>query len=250
MQEPRRPRFFIPAEDPASASSFREGGRLILPETEAHHAAHVLRLKVGDAIELFDGSGGSASASVAAVKHGAVTVEVRQVYRRAERPAPVIRLAFAVPKGNRLDWLLEKAAELGVAALAPIRFARSVAGTGELSSAKRRRWLGHCIAAAKQAGLDFLPAIEDLRTLDEFLAAAERPGIYGDLSDHARPIAGVLKGHAPSISIVVGPEGGLTDEERQALDAAGFVPVRLGHTTLRIETAAVALTAVVIAWHA
>jgi 16S rRNA (uracil1498-N3)-methyltransferase len=219
---------------------------LILPETEAHHAAHVLRLKPGDAIELFDGSGGSASASVAAVKHGAVAVEIRQVYRRAERPAPVIRLAFAVPKGNRLDWLLEKAAELGVAALAPIRFERSVAGTGELSSAKRRRWLGHCIAAAKQAGLDFLPAIEDLRTLDEFLAAAERPGIYGDLSDHARPIAEVLEGHAPPV-IVIGPEGGLTDAERRALDAAAFIPVRLGPTTLHIETAALALTAAVIA---
>jgi 16S rRNA (uracil1498-N3)-methyltransferase len=241
-----RPRFYVP--------DLTEGAEVALPQTEAHHAAHVLRLAPGAAVELFDGCGRAAGARIATVRRGDVTAVVESVRGPVARAGPAVHLAFAVPKGSRLDWLLEKATELGAAALRPVRFERSVAGAGEFSEAKREKWLAHAIAAAKQSGLDYLPTIEDPLPLEKF-AAACGPGIYGDLAADARPIAEVLRSLAAGgtqklergIVVAVGPEGGLTEAERGALRAGGFVPVRLGHTTLRIETAAVAILAAVIA---
>jgi 16S rRNA (uracil1498-N3)-methyltransferase len=241
-----RARFYVP--------DLAEGAEMALPPTEAHHTAHVLRLAPGAAVELFDGCGRAAGARIATVRRGDVTVRVESVRGPVARPGPAVHLGFAVPKGSRLDWLLEKATELGAAALRPVRFERSVAGAGEFSEAKREKWLAHAIAAAKQSGLDYLPTIEDPLPLEEF-AAAGGPGIYGDLAADARPIAEVLQSLAADgtqklelgLVVVVGPEGGLTDTERAALRAGGFTPVRLGHTTLRIETAAVAILAAIAA---
>ena len=241
-----RARFYVP--------DLAEGTEVALPPTEAHHAAHVLRLAPGAAVELFDGCGRAASARISTVRRGDVTATVEGVRGPAARPGPAVHLGFAVPKGSRLDWLIEKATELGVATLRPVRFERSVAGAGEFLEAKRAKWLAHAIAAAKQSGLDYLPAIEDPLPLEKF-AAAGGPGIYGDLAADAQPIAQALRSLAAGgpqklargLAVVVGPEGGLTEAERAALRAGGFTPVRLGRTTLRIETAAVAILAAVSA---
>ena len=257
-----RPRFFVPTD--TAGSAFSVGQELDLPPTEAHHAAHVLRLKTGAEIDLFDGRGGSASGRIVRAHHGEVTASIDEVRPAVERPLPRIHLAFAVPKGNRLDWLLEKASELGVAVLQPVRFDRSVAGGDDLSAAKRDRWLGHCIAAAKQACVDFLPEIEPPLPLDAYAATLRSViAIYGDLTPDTRPLANVVRSLSSktgrsleaeggqtlsqTIHIIVGPEGGLPDAERRTLAAAGALPVRLGPTTLRIETAAVALVAAVVA---
>ena len=241
-----RARFYVP--------DLTEGAEVALPPTEAHHAAHVLRLTPGAEVELFDGCGRAATARIATVRRSDVTARVESVRGPIARQGPEVRLAFAVPKGNRLDWLLEKATELGVASLRPVRFERSVAGKGEFSEAKRAKWLAHAIAAAKQSGLDYLPIIENPLPLEKF-AAAGGPGIYGDLAADAQPIGEVLRRLAPAgpqnldrgLTVVVGPEGGLTEAERARLRAGGFTAVRLGHTTLRIETAAVALVAAIAA---
>jgi 16S rRNA (uracil1498-N3)-methyltransferase len=238
-----RARFYVP--------DLTEGAEVALLPTEAHHAAHVLRLAPGAAVELFDGRGRAAEARITAVRRGEVAAAVERVRGPQPRPAPRVRLAFAIPKGNRLDWLLEKAAELGVARLAPVRFARSVAGAGEFSAAQRTRWLGHCIAAAKQSGLAWLPEIEDPLPLADLLVQPQA-GLFGDLAADALSVpqaVAQLRGGAAvgGLTVVVGPEGGLTGDERAALHAAGLLPVRLGRTTLRIETAAVALVAAAIA---
>lgn len=255
----RPPRFFVAPTNAASAG-FSEGQPVDLPPTEAHHATGVLRLKVGDRLELFDGLGGAALGRLTRVKRGEAEAVVETVRPPARRPQPLIHLGFAVPKGSRLDWLLEKTAELGVAGLRPVLFERSVAGGDDLSPAKRQRWLGHCIAAAKQAGCDFLPTIGDPLSLAAFLGETRgQPGIYGDLApdaagvpDALRRAAGAAGGPETAVGpatlyIVVGPEGGFVDAERNILRQAGFLAVRLGWTTLRIETAAVALTAAVLA---
>jgi len=277
MRQPQdQPRFYVP--------DLPEAGEVRLPPAEAHHAAHVLRVRPGAAAELFDGRGRAARARILAVRRGEVVAAVEAAGGPAAQPQPRVRLAFAVPKGSRLDWLLEKATELGVAALAPVRFERSIAGWGEFSEAKRGRWLGRCIAAAKQARLDWLPEIEAPLPLADFLAAAgAHPGVFGDLGADALPIARAVMqllhagchafaplrkhGHrqpesvlsqakawhpatAPppvGLTVLIGPEGGLTDVERAAARSAGLLPVHLGRTTLRIETAAVALVAAVIA---
>jgi 16S rRNA (uracil1498-N3)-methyltransferase len=247
------PRFFVPGEFPSAEgtpesrpSPFIVGQEVTLPTGEAHHAAHVLRLREGAAVEVFDGDGAAAAARITEVRKGSVTVSVIEVRPKIVRPEPLVHLAFAVPKGNRLDWLLEKATELGVAALVPLRFQRSVAGGEDPSAAKRERWLGHTIAAAKQAGLRWLPRLENPQTLEHFISTLhETSGVFGDLGPEALPLVRALGrlDRTRPVSIVVGPEGGLTPTEREALIKAGLAPVRIGSTTLRIETAAIALIA-------
>ena len=237
------PRFFIPV-DPDSTPG--RDAVIALPATEAHHAAHVLRLREGNPVELFDGRGGVAQGSIEYVRKGEVRVRIDAVHQRQERPLPRLHLAFAVPKGRRLDWLLEKATELGAASLEPVRFERSVAGPDDLSGARRERWLGHCIAAAKQARLDFLPDLAPPAALAHF-AAMMRPGIYGHVGRGALPVTEAVArlGQVQAISILIGPEGGLTEDERALLDRAGLIAVRLGRTVLRVETASLALLAAV-----
>jgi len=259
--DPRR-RFFISSEEDTSAPAagretgppaFAAGRRLPLDATEAHHAARVLRLRAGDAVELFDGAGGTAQARLTEVRRGSVTAQVEVVRPRRERPAPILHAAFAVPKGRRLAWLLEKATELGAASLRPILFERSVAGGGELSPGQRRRWRSHCIAAAKQSGLDFLPAIEAPASLASYAAGPRTGlGLYGSLAEDARPLSAAVPGgggERPVYYVVVGPEGGLTAGEREALRRGGFSPVSLGRSVLRTETAVVALISGILALH-
>ena len=255
MTDRSLPRFFVSPSDGAAGPALETGRRLVLSPAEAHHAVHVLRLRAGDPVEVFDGRGGSAEARLAEVARGAVTVVVETVRAPLVAPAPALRLAFAVPKGKRLDWLLEKATELGAARLAPVRFARSVAGGEALSPTARRRWEARCMAAAKQSGRAHLPVIEPVAPLADALPpeGAGAAGVFGDTGAAARPVTGALAGlPSPSafgaVHMYVGPEGGLTAAERRRLAGAGLVGVRLGATVLRTETAAVALLAVVSAW--
>jgi len=236
------PRFYVP-DLPAAA-----GLDVTLPPGESHHAAHVLRLRAGAAVELFDGRGTRATGRVAEVRRRGVRVTVEAIHAAEARCGPVVHLAFAVPKGSRLDWLLEKATELGAASLQQVIFERSVAGTARPTQTGRERLLGHCVAAAKQAGTDFLPDLADPVPLADLLARPwEGVRLVGDLGEAALPLADALGGRAGEILVLVGPEGGLTDAERERVLAAGFVPVQIGRTTLRIETAALALLAAVMA---
>ena len=242
----KRPRFFVP-DLPADAPARAE-----LPPAEAHHALHVLRLRAGAAVELFDGRGQRAEGHIADVARRRVAVAVERAWTES-RPAPgapgLVHLAFAVPKGSRADWLVEKATELGLASLRPTIFERSVAGKEPLSAAKRERWLGHCAAAAKQAQVNWLPAIEDAAPIGDVLTRASGALILvGDTTADAMPVLEAMARRADEeILLVVGPEGGLAEGERTLLRAAGAVAVRLGRSVLRIETAAVALAAAVIA---
>jgi len=227
--------------------------RVVLSAEESHHAAAVLRLRPGALVELFDGTGRVARGSILQTSRGTVTVAVNG-RRSVARGAPVVHLAFAVPKAKRLNWLLEKSTELSAASLTPAVFRRSVAGaTGDKPpSSGPRRWMAHCIPAAKQCGLNFLPQIRPSAPLETFLSSCPAGmRLLGDCSEGAAPLqealtsADTLDGDAHVV--LVGPEGGLTDDERQAALAADFLPVRLGETTLRTETAAVALLAAVVA---
>ena len=210
----------------------------------------VLRVGVGTEVELFDGQGGLTTGKVIEAGRGRLTVGIA-ARSHLPRPSPVVHLGFAVPKGKRLDWLLEKATELSAASLTPVIFQRSVAGGGELSDSKRRRWQAHCLAAAKQCGLNWLPEILPPQPLHEFLALSKDGlGILGHAAAEAASLATVIsqwRGGQP-IRLLVGPEGGLTDAELATARKAGFLPARLGRTTLRVETAAVALLAAIVAY--
>ena len=214
-----------------------------LPSTEAHHALHVMRLSAGDVVEVFDGSGQVVIGRLQPDGRKAASVSVTD--RRSVEPptGPAVTLAFAVPKGKRLDWLLEKATELGAASLAPVVFERSVVRP-ELTARTRERWRAATISAAKQCGAGLLPEIRDPQPIAEHLASGKADvGLLGDvdgtpLAKHAADVAA-----AESVTLLVGPEGGLTDAERSGAAEAGFIPVRVGAYTLRVETAATALLA-------
>ncbi|MFB3892036.1 MAG: 16S rRNA (uracil(1498)-N(3))-methyltransferase [Phycisphaerae bacterium] len=251
----RQYRLYAPVLAGAAADApGRQGALVPLPEGEVHHAWTVLRLKDGERVEVFDGTGLSAHGTLIGAGRRGLSVRIERLNPPAQRRGPAVHLAFAVPKGNRLDWLLEKATELGAASLRPVIFERSVAGGGELSDAKRQRWLGHCVSAAKQCGLDFLPEIIPPAGLRVFLAglpaaavpsaAASVVRIVGDGSPRTPPLASVLAGRrAREVCILVGPEGGLSEDEAAEVWQAGFAPARVGWTTLRIETAAIAMLA-------
>lgn len=238
-------RFFVP-EIPAGPPC-----RVDLPPDEARHARTVLRLGPGAPVELFDGRGTVGPGTVASVARSGVTISVAAA-ARLERPRPLVHLAFAAAKPKRLDRLLEQASELGAASLRAVVFQRSVVGRDVLTDSKRRRWHAHCLAAAKQSGLNFLPELHPAVSLAEYLALVGATGdlcLLGDPGQDAAPIARAAEAenHADAIHLLIGPEGGLTGPERADALAGGFVPVRLGATVLRIETAAVALLAAVTA---
>lgn len=224
-----------------------EGHLVELGQAEAHHATHVLRLRAGAAVELFDGRGGRAQGRIAHVRRSEATVEIVERLPVAQPLLPRLHLGFAVPKGKRLDWLLEKATELAAASLRPVVFERSVAGEDELSDHKRQRWLGHCVSAAKQCGLDMLPDLLPPASVHDFACAASSAGwlcLVGDLSGPClTPAQALTRRQERDVALLVGPEGGLADAERHLLGEADFLSVRTGSTTLRIETAAVALLA-------
>lgn len=221
-------------------------GEVLLSKEEAHHVRDVLRLRAGDAVELFDGQGGCSSGEVFRADRKGVVV--RAAAPRRDPPARLrLHAAFAVPRGKRLDWLLEKAVELGVASLQPVRFARSVAGGEDLTEGKGNRWFAHCVAAAKQCGLNFLPERKNIQPLSEFLSSGgEALRLAGDLGPEAVPMRTAWNpADSPPADVIllVGPEGGFTPAEREDIRRAGYRFVRLGRTTLRTETAVVALLA-------
>jgi 16S rRNA (uracil1498-N3)-methyltransferase len=226
--------------------------RAALTGAEAHHAAAVLRLASGSPVELFDGDGRLARGTIESVSTKRLVVALKEV-TTTERPRPPVHLGFAVPKGKRLDWLLEKATELGAASLRAVVFTRSVAGRPHATdlacpkaTAKHRRWRVHCVAAAKQCGLLHLPDLPPPQTVAEFLDSAP-PGLrlVGMADESARPLAEVIDAaETPEeVTVLIGPEGGLTDDELARVRRVGFQSARLGRTTLRVETAAVALLA-------
>lgn len=242
-QTSRKRRFFTPDLPDTPGESVE------LPSEQAHHATGVLRLGSGAAVELFDGRGTVATGHFTDVGRRRATVLIDAI-DRAPRPQPQIHVAFAVPKGERTDWLLEKATELGAASLQPVLFERSVAGGADLSEQKRRRWLGHCISAATQCELNFLPEIRDPISLADFLRGGDDTlDILGDCADDSPGLLSALGAaeRGRDIRLLIGPEGDFTPAERAAAVEAGMIPARLGTTTLRVETAAIALLAAVTA---
>jgi len=224
---------------------------ILLDAAEAHHALHVLRMRPGDGVELFNGNGTVARGILRSAGHRDVLVGIESRSACPPPAPPAIHLAFAAAKGKRLDWLIEKATELGASSLQQVIFDRSPPASRRTSEAKRRKVLAHCVSAAKQCGLNFLPELRDSEALEGILARPDDSlRILGDASPGAAGLAEALADTPCQrpVLLLVGPEGGLTDTERSDALDAGFAPVRIAETTLRVETAAIALLAAVTAF--
>jgi len=228
------PRFF--AED-------LSGEVVALSASESRHALGVLRLRAGAQVEVFDGTGALAAGTLEIAGRGRATVRVATRQAPQPRPAPIVTLGFAVPKGRRLDVLLEKATELDAAVLAPVVFARSVAAP-KWTAHVCNRWRAVCIAAAKQSRSARLPEIVAPQPLGRFLASAgDGVRVLGDPAGASTVPEALRVQPGAAVTILIGPEGGLNPAERDDAVAAGFVPVRLGRNVLRVETAGIAFLA-------
>ncbi len=236
------PRFFCP---PPLAL----GALGTLPETSAHHAKRVLRLEPGDDVVLFDGRGGQYAGKI---EFRGAQVRVRVLAHSAvEREAPLeIVLAQSVASGERMDWLVGKAVELGVARIVPLQSERCVVRLSEERAARRQRhWRQIVENACEQCGRNRLPEIGPVIGLRRFLAESAQASQARVLLDPqaASGLAALEPGPPPGVVLLAGPEGGFTDEERLAALACGFLGVRLGARVLRAETAGLAASAALLA---
>jgi 16S rRNA (uracil1498-N3)-methyltransferase len=218
------------------------GVRVSLEGSAASHLTRVLRLRAGDALTLFNGHGGEYAATIAASRDGRLSVEV-QVARAVERESPLaLTLAQCVSRGERMDLIVQKATELGVSALVPVFSERSVVRL-EAKRAERRldHWRAIAIAACEQCGRNRLPEVAAPVTLPDFVKRQDA-GTRVLLSPAAAARIAELA-RAGAVTVLIGPEGGLTDAEEKSAVSAGFAPVRLGPRVLRTETAALAALA-------
>lgn len=216
-----------------------------LSNEESRHAIASLRARVGDRVTLFDGSGGESEGSITAVDGKRLVVSAADVTRSEAYDVPLrVTLAVAMPKTHRQGYLIEKCTELGAAAIWPVLAERSVTKSGGSASA---RWARRAVEACKQSSRRWVPAIEKPVPLAEtFRRAGEMDAAgWADTLPTGRSIRSLLEGVPREGSVVVwiGPEGGWTDAERRAATECGAVPLHLGPTVLRTETAAVAVCA-------
>ena len=219
------------------------GARVRLTGSAAAHVSRVLRLRPEDALTLFNGTGGEFAATIVGITKEAVTVVVGEA-RPAERESPLaLTLAQGISRGERMDLVVQKATELGVTTLAPLITERSVVRLNAAQAARRsEHWRAIALAACEQSGRNRPPRLLPPATLGEFLhsgGAATRlllaPGAAVRLAEIPRP--------AGEVQVLIGPEGGLTQQEQARAHAAGFLGVRVGPRVLRTETAAIAALA-------
>lgn len=271
----RLTRCFVP-------SALAPGSVVTLPETAALHVTRVLRLRPGAALTLFDGRGGEYEARLlepdagAGGRNGArsgVQVEVGE-HHVVEREAPLpITLLQCLARGERMDWVVQKATELGVAAIVPLASRYSVVQLDAASAARRlAHWRGIAAGACEQCGRNRVPRVTDVCAVEEACAAAAASdppplrlllspeatvtlpqALQRAVQERASPHRGgagtgtVARTHAagPPVALLVGPEGGLAEPELAAAQADGFLPCSLGPRILRAETAPIAALAAI-----
>jgi len=225
------------------------GGQVVeVTGEEAHHAVAVRRLRVGERVLLTDGRGATATGAVASTGKRRLGVDVVDV-RREPRPAPDLVVVQALPKGDRGELAVEVLTEVGVATVVPWAAARSIAvWKGERAARSHARWQTTAREAAKQARRAWHPEVAPLaRTVDVVERVREADLALVLHEDTAAPLARVEVPATGTVLVVVGPEGGLSEEEVEAFEAAGARTVRLGSEVLRTSTAGVVAAAVLLA---
>ena len=228
------PRFYLDAP-------LRAGSVASLSEDAAHHAIHVLRLREGEEVTLFNGRGGEYASRIASIQRLKISIDVLQ-HRAVERESPLrITLVQGVSAGDKMDSTVRKAVELGVAELQPVLAARSVARPkGERADSRRAHWQKVVVAACEQCGRNRIPEVQPLVAVSEVRPAS---GTKILLSPRAEQPFSKLALPGSEFVLAAGPEAGFTADEEATLVNAGFLAASLGTRVLRTETAAVAALA-------
>lgn len=230
------PRIFI--DQPLNTGELVE-----LCENSAHHIAQVLRKKVQDSLVLFNGQGGEFQACIASIRRTSVQVRIG-AHVPIERESPLrIALVQGISRGDRMDYTLQKSVELGVSAIVPVQTRRSTVYLDEERSGQRlMHWRRILIHACEQCGRNQLPRLEPPQSLAQWLACPQ-PGLKLLLAAGAKTTLTSLRSSNEEITLLAGPEGGFSEEEHRAAEAAGYLPLSLGPRILRTETAATAALA-------
>ncbi len=242
----RLSRFFV-------AAALAPEQELRLPDAAAAHAVRVLRLATGDALTIFNGQGGEYAARILANGDDGVRVRV-EAWHDVERESPLrITLLQGISRGERMDLIVQKATELGVARIVPLQCERSVvkldAGQAEK---KREHWLAVAIGACEQSGRNQLPEIAAVQRLAAACHEVAQSGMARFTLDTAGSLSLLAAARTTlnggdglkQVALLIGPEGGLGDNELANAEQHGFVGVRLGPRVLRTETAPLAALAV------
>ena len=219
---------------------------LVLRGDEAHHGRHVLRLKPGDTVGVFDGRGHEAQCRVDEIARA--TIRLTALQHSSTPPLRCrITLAQAVPKKN-MDLIVQKATELGAAAIVPLISERTIVQLDAESAGKTDRWLAIALESCKQCGNNWLPEIQPPRKAREFLAdlPAFDLKLIGSLQPDARHLKAILantpalqRSNTPSVLLLIGPEGDFTPAELALAKSNGCLPLSLGPLILRSDTAAI-----------
>lgn len=239
---PAAPRFFIDAP-------LARGAEIGLPEPVVRHVA-ALRLEPDDPVTLFNGTGGEFSAVLLASGRGSARARIGAWHDR-ERESPLaVTLGLGLSAGDRMDWAIQKSTELGVHAIHPVITERSVVRLGgERAERRLAHWRGVAASACEQCGRNRVPSVAPLAGFDDFIAsAAATDGQRLLLSPHGEAAIGSLP-RTRAITLLIGPEGGLSPEEIARALARGFIEVRCGPRVLRTETAPLAALAALQALH-
>ena len=214
----------------------------------SQHLARALRMQQGSELVLFDGRGGQYLAVISALGKKQVTVQTGSLDEREVESPLLIHLGIAISRGERMDWIIQKATELGVSRITPLSSERTeVKLKGERAEKKISHWQQIAISACEQCGRNRVPRVEPLTSLGQWT-----PGVEAELKLVLHHRADVLPAESSppgSIALLIGPEGGLSASEISAAESAGFKSLRLGPRVLRTETAPLAaITALQMKW--
>jgi 16S rRNA (uracil1498-N3)-methyltransferase len=225
-----------------------QGKQIELDDESAHYVRTVLRLKKDSDIILFNGHGGEHLCIVVEVSRKSVLIDVGQwIERSVESPLQVI-LGLGISRGDRMDLSVQKAVELGVNQITPLLTERCVVQfKGEKKPQRLLHWQKIVQHAAEQSGRTLLPELFEIEQLNNWIGGQQ--GLKVFLDPYAETSLAELQPENMKVTLLTGPEGGFADQEREASQAAGFIPVRLGRRILRTETASLAaLAAVQMLW--
>ncbi len=233
------PRFYYQAK-------LAPGAIVTLPENAAIHASRALRLQVGDAAILFNGDGNDYGCELLSIKKNTVIAKVKTLSRVDNESPLKVTLAQAISSGDRMDFTIQKAVEMGVSVIQPIASQRSVVKlSGERADKRREHWQNVVISTCEQSGRALVPEVNAPLTLANWLGTAPAFSARIMLSPTAALTLQELPIPQGEICLLIGAEGGLTPEEIDLSTRQNFIPVRLGKRILRTETAALAALAAI-----
>ena len=238
----RLPRFFI-SPDQVSGSNITLSGE------DVRHAGVVLRMKPGDLLSLADGTGTEYTVRVVDARHGEIPTEIVSRSKR-EVDYPRVSLGQGLPKSDKMDWIVQKATELGVSTIVPLVTERTIVKVRD-EGKRITRWRKICREAAMQSNRIDIPVIEAIRPFSDFLRASNfEPGTLRLIpwEEGTESIKNILRQHQgmKQIVVLIGPEGGFSPAEAELAKSRGFHPVSLGPNIRRTETAAVATLSMIL----